>query len=300
MGKPPHYLSEFIIMLEEKANKSNKYCVCKECISGSLYAEAEKNKFANTQELVRRHLKNSEQENSDNNSEASSSKNLSEASSSKNSTASIRKNIFDHYCFWPLNEEQQKHFEQLILKATVSCSWAFSWESIFESILVTSMGRVLVWNAEDISNEHTKWFDVQRRTENMLSNLKKKKIKVNAVVTDCASEYKAASISPKNNKQISLNDNEEELYTSEDDDNINMRQSQINVKQTEIVRCVNDWKVIVEQWVNLAEENDGDYMQYDSFSLNKSEGLTNLYNNDPIFQDDIHPNIHPADNLVAK
>ncbi|CAG8665042.1 11512_t:CDS:2, partial [Cetraspora pellucida] len=87
MGKPPHHLSEFIIVLEEKANKSNKYCVCKECISGSSYAEAEKNKFANTQELVRRYLKNSEQENSDDNSEASSSKNLSEASSSKNSMA---------------------------------------------------------------------------------------------------------------------------------------------------------------------------------------------------------------------
>ncbi|CAG8807044.1 13578_t:CDS:2, partial [Cetraspora pellucida] len=122
--KPLHRLSEFIIMLEEKANKSNKYCVCKECISGSSYAKAEKNKFANTQELVHHHLKNCiyfkqkyneseqaeilsksilvannpKQENSDDNSEASSSKNLSEASSSKNSMAT-----------------------------TVSCGWAFSW-----------------------------------------------------------------------------------------------------------------------------------------------------------------------------
>ncbi|CAG8546845.1 15518_t:CDS:2, partial [Cetraspora pellucida] len=233
--KPLHRLSEFIIMLEEKANKSNKYCVCKECISGSSYAKAEKNKFANTQELVHHHLKNCiyfkqkyneseqaeilsksvsvannpEQENSDDNSEASSSKKLSEASSSKNSMASIRKNTLDHYCFWPLNEEQQKHFEQLILKATVSCEIAQNdkdrvtlayngWknikkELIFGSILVTSMGRVLVWNVEDISNEHTKWFDVQCRTENMLSDLKKEKIKVNAIVTDCVPEYKAAS-----------------------------------------------------------------------------------------------------------
>ncbi|CAG8837402.1 4879_t:CDS:1, partial [Gigaspora margarita] len=58
MGKQPHRLLEFIIMLGKKANKSNKYCVCKECILGSSYAEAEKNKFANIQELVRRHLKN--------------------------------------------------------------------------------------------------------------------------------------------------------------------------------------------------------------------------------------------------
>ncbi|CAG8546828.1 15517_t:CDS:2 [Cetraspora pellucida] len=90
-------------------------------------------------------------------------------------------------------------------------------------------------------------------------------------------------IPPKNNEQISLDNNEEELYTSEDDDDINMRQSQINVEQPEIIRC-----------------DDGDYMQCDSFSLNKSEGLTNLYDNNPIFQDDIHSNIHSADNLAAK
>ncbi|CAG8555572.1 13104_t:CDS:2 [Cetraspora pellucida] len=80
-------------------------------------------------------------------------------------------------------------------------------------------------------------------------------------------------IPPENNEQISLDDNEEELYISENDDDINMRQSQINVEQPEIVRCVNDWKVIVEQWVNLAEEDDDDYMQCDSFSLNESEGI---------------------------
>ncbi|CAG8650758.1 6738_t:CDS:2, partial [Gigaspora margarita] len=62
-------------------------------------------------------------------------------------------------------------------------------ESIFGSILVISIGKVLVWNAENISDEHTKWPDVQCRTENMLSDLKIEKIKVNAIVTDCASEY---------------------------------------------------------------------------------------------------------------
>ncbi|RIB18063.1 hypothetical protein C2G38_2185634 [Gigaspora rosea] len=147
MGKPPHRLSDFIIVLEENANKSNKYCICRECILGSLYAEAEKHKFANTQELVHRYLKdciyfkqkyskskqqeilekpdksisvtsNPIQEESDDNSKAS---------SSKSSTASVRKNVIDCYCLRPLNEDQQKHFEQHILKATVSCCWAFSW-----------------------------------------------------------------------------------------------------------------------------------------------------------------------------
>ncbi|CAG8460502.1 28155_t:CDS:2 [Gigaspora margarita] len=137
MGKQPHCLSEFIIVLEEKANKSNKYCVCKECISGSSYAEAEKNKFANTQELVRRYLKNciyfkqkyskSEQEEILDKSDKSvlvatiqeNSDDNSKAFLSKNSTVKVVKNTIDRYCLWPLDEDQQKHLEQLILKATI-------------------------------------------------------------------------------------------------------------------------------------------------------------------------------------
>lgn len=45
-------------MLDEKANKSNKFCVCQECVFGSSFDKAYNDKFANTQELVHRHLKN--------------------------------------------------------------------------------------------------------------------------------------------------------------------------------------------------------------------------------------------------
>ncbi|CAG8849568.1 24236_t:CDS:1, partial [Racocetra persica] len=47
--KQPHRLSEFIIVLDEKANKSNKFCVCQECVIGSSYEDAYNNRFANTQ-----------------------------------------------------------------------------------------------------------------------------------------------------------------------------------------------------------------------------------------------------------
>ncbi|CAG8850781.1 39631_t:CDS:1, partial [Gigaspora margarita] len=96
------------------------------------------------------------------------------------------------------------------------------------------------------------------------------------------------SIPPENNEQINLEDSEEEL--SDDEDNIVE-----SVKQPEIVKHVSDWKVIVERWVNLAEEEKNDYMQCDSFSLDESEISTNLYN-EAMLQD----NIHPADNLAAK
>ncbi|CAG8610943.1 3894_t:CDS:2, partial [Cetraspora pellucida] len=58
ISRQPHCLTEFIIVLNEKANKSNKLCICKKCVEGSSYEDAEKNKFANMQELVHHHLKN--------------------------------------------------------------------------------------------------------------------------------------------------------------------------------------------------------------------------------------------------
>ncbi|RIB04942.1 ribonuclease H-like domain-containing protein [Gigaspora rosea] len=215
MGKLPYCLSDFIIVLEEKANKSNKYCVCRECISGSSYAEAEKHKFANTQELQK--YSESEQQEILEKPDKSilvttiqeESNNNSKASSSKSSTASVRKNVIDRYCLRPLNEDQQKHFEQLILKATVSCGWAFSWvensevKALFQFIhpLIklpsrkNLSGQILAESAQKIT-ESTKEIAKNDkngcRTENMLGDLKTEQIKVNAVVTDCASEYEAA------------------------------------------------------------------------------------------------------------
>ncbi|CAG8618745.1 27294_t:CDS:2, partial [Racocetra persica] len=155
MGKQPHRLTEYIIVLDEQANKSNKFCICQECVFGSSYEEAYKNKFANTQELVRRHLKNckyfkqkyneSEQaeilaksdkvDSATNNSFQESTNNNSATGSEISSTANSlqsdkfrgKKNNIDRYLLRPLSEDQQKHFEQLLLKATVSCGWAFSW-----------------------------------------------------------------------------------------------------------------------------------------------------------------------------
>ncbi|CAG8835635.1 12780_t:CDS:2, partial [Racocetra persica] len=198
---------------------------------------------------------NSFQESIDDNS-ATESEVSSVASSLQSDKFRSKKNKMDRYLLRPLSEDQQKHFKQLLLKATVLCGLAFFWvenpeikalfeflyppvklpsrkklcgqilaeyaqnitksikeiaqsdkngvtltydgwknikkESIFGSVLIISKGKILVWSAEDISNERTKWPDVQRRTENMLDDLKKKEIKVIAVVTDCASEYEAA------------------------------------------------------------------------------------------------------------
>ncbi|CAG8708181.1 19523_t:CDS:2, partial [Gigaspora rosea] len=221
-----------------------------ECISGSSYAEAEKHKFANTQELQK--YSESEQQEILEKPDKSilvttiqeESNNNSKASSSKSSTASVRKNVIDRYCLRPLNEDQQKHFEQLILKATVSCGWAFSWvensevKALFQFIhpLIklpsrkNLSGQILAESAQKIT-ESTK--EIAKNDKN--GSLKTYKQNI--------------GIPLENNEQIILEDNEEEL-SDDDFDYVNDagEQNQTNVEQLEIVRCVNDWKVLVERW----------------------------------------------------
>ncbi|CAG8447473.1 382_t:CDS:2 [Cetraspora pellucida] len=56
MGRKRHMLTDFFIIMDKKANKSNKFAVCKCCIEGSIYEEAYKNRITNTQRECRRHL----------------------------------------------------------------------------------------------------------------------------------------------------------------------------------------------------------------------------------------------------
>ncbi|CAG8836128.1 12802_t:CDS:2, partial [Gigaspora margarita] len=140
-------------------------------------------------------------------------------------------------------EDQQKHLEQLILKVTVSCGWAFSW-------------------IENPEVKHKKVLAMcQLRSELLHSR------NITAIDKLLKTYKQNISIPPENNEQISLEDSEEELSDDKND--------------------------IVE--INLAEEEEDNYMQCDLFSLDESEILTNLYD-EAMLQDDIHP----TDNLAAK
>ncbi|CAG8465864.1 7350_t:CDS:1 [Cetraspora pellucida] len=100
-------------------------------------------------------------------------------------------------------------------------------------------------------------------------------------------------------EQISHDNNskEEFILSDEDTDNdyINMKDVR-DSDHIETVKCVDNWKVIVKCWINLTEDND--HMQYNSASLDESENLDNLYDEDEV----IYQNylLHPADNLEAK
>ena len=59
MGRRQHFLTPYIVVLhsEQRANKSNKYAVCRACINILGKEEAYKNKFTNTKKECARHFR---------------------------------------------------------------------------------------------------------------------------------------------------------------------------------------------------------------------------------------------------
>jgi hypothetical protein len=57
-GKPKHRLTPYIVVLNEQANKSNKFVICHPCKNMLGYEGSIANKFVNTKREYRRHLKN--------------------------------------------------------------------------------------------------------------------------------------------------------------------------------------------------------------------------------------------------
>ncbi|CAG8660791.1 25063_t:CDS:2 [Dentiscutata erythropus] len=140
MGRKQHRLTNLFIILDEKANKSNKFSVCKFCIKGSTYEEAYENRITNTQRECRRHLISCQYFIAEYPSEIMRNKVLnptltnkdpqeSESESESEQTLDqLGLNItLDGYFQKPLSSKQKEKLEQLLLKATVSCGWAFTW-----------------------------------------------------------------------------------------------------------------------------------------------------------------------------
>ena len=57
-GKPKHRLTPYIMVLNEQANKSNKFAICRSCKNMLGYEGSIANKFVNTKRECKRHLKN--------------------------------------------------------------------------------------------------------------------------------------------------------------------------------------------------------------------------------------------------
>jgi hypothetical protein len=58
MGK--HRLTEYILVLNEKANSCNKFAICRACKTQISYDFAYSNKIVNTKKCVKQHLRSCE------------------------------------------------------------------------------------------------------------------------------------------------------------------------------------------------------------------------------------------------
>ena len=65
-------------------------------------------------------------------------------------------------------------------------------QNIIGSILITSSGEVLVWQAMDISGERSRTAEVKEKITSITKSVLDKNIKISAVVTDSHSSYAAA------------------------------------------------------------------------------------------------------------
>ena len=119
-----------------------------------------------------------------------------------------------------MNEEAnelKKDLEMIAKKDELGVSVIFDgWtnvrkQKILGTILVTSSGHNLIWKAEDISIERSRWTDVYSYIENIIDEFSEQGIKVNCLVTDSAGECTAARyvinffnkiLKKKNNKYI--------------------------------------------------------------------------------------------------
>ncbi|CAG8826480.1 3469_t:CDS:1, partial [Racocetra persica] len=61
-------------------------------------------------------------------------------------------------------------------------------QKIMGTVLITSKGKAIVWNAEDISSERSCTFNISSFTERYIEDLAIKNINVIGVVSDSAGE----------------------------------------------------------------------------------------------------------------
>ncbi|CAG8513550.1 4851_t:CDS:2, partial [Scutellospora calospora] len=145
-----HRLTTYIIVLNEMANKCNKFAICKACKEAISQEYAYSKKIVNTKKCVKAHLSKCEyffakygKEEGENilnksdNETAKNNKNFkkrsndyqeSETDSDSNSTIfNTKTKPLDQYITHPLNSAQQKKWWYLLLKATISNGWSFRW-----------------------------------------------------------------------------------------------------------------------------------------------------------------------------
>jgi hypothetical protein len=65
-------------------------------------------------------------------------------------------------------------------------------QHIFGSLFITSSGEILIWDASDVSNERERLIEVMPKIKDLIQEINRLNIKLNAIVSDSASAYAAA------------------------------------------------------------------------------------------------------------
>ncbi|CAG8456444.1 5232_t:CDS:2 [Dentiscutata heterogama] len=291
MGRKQHRLTDLFIILDEKANKSNKFAVCKFCIKGSTYEEAYKNRITNTQRECRRHLiscqyfiaeypseimrnkvlnptlTNKDPQESESESESEQSfgnENNSNKRARLIASDQLGLNItLDGYFQKPLSSKQKEKLEQLLLKATVSCGWAFTWvdnpeiKELFYYINPT----IKLPNRQTLSEIY--------------------EAKKNFIQTQTA-------------MHATLSNDDHESNNMESEDEIGF------IKRQEDISSINDWKEAVNEWNSLIEEEGMEAISEDEEAISElneeEDAISEL--NEELAEPDIDN--HPAVASSAK
>src|SRR4051794_28060962 len=89
------------------------------------------------------------------------------------------------------------------IEVTAACDeWTnVKQENLFGVVFITSMGKILIWDARDISAERSKTENVINHIKDIMAKVEKKQIKINCFVSDSAGECAATQyvFSIKNN-----------------------------------------------------------------------------------------------------
>ncbi|CAG8695930.1 23234_t:CDS:2, partial [Cetraspora pellucida] len=185
---------------------------------GSIYEEAFETQITNTQQECKCHLTSCQHFITEYPSKIECNKILNPISTDNNSQESESEQNSDQLnpnitlgCYFqkPLSSKQKEKLEQLLLKATISCGWAFSWvnnpeiKELFyyvnpaiklpNHIQTDKLGVTLMYDGwKNIKKESLLGITLINSKGKTLIWLKEDNIKVNCLVTDSASEFMAA------------------------------------------------------------------------------------------------------------
>ncbi|CAG8467077.1 3137_t:CDS:2, partial [Racocetra fulgida] len=204
-------LTSYIEVFDQKANEYNKYAICLACLEIKRCPYALEKQFTNTKKCCKDHFKKCKffkQKYGENESQAIIDDTDSEATIQKNTIAlfefvnpsynlpkwrKLSNKILTHVLNSMIADIKVKAKEDSYSVTLAMDSWTnVINQSIIESTLITSSGKVLVWQAANISDERACTEEVKNKINEIIKTVIHEEIKIAAIVIDSHLSYAAA------------------------------------------------------------------------------------------------------------